>query len=533
MTPKSTPTPSPVEEGSRPDPPLLESSRVAAVDVGSNAIRYVVAEVSESGTYTEIESERLAVRLGKDVFTKERRLSQATLDQGVAALTHVRRRLDDLGISHYRAVATSAVRESRNGGAFVERVRRECGIHLETISGSEEARLVWIAVQSRVDLGDDRWFTMDLGGGSVEVSVVDRRGILWSESHTLGSVRLLQAFEENRVTASGSDYRELLEQYVHVLKVPKAIDEWAPVGAIATGGNIETLADLAGSSRDADGVASITLEALNDVMTTLASMTYEERVDRLGLRADRADVILPAAVVYERVAELANATEILVPGVGVKEGLVLDLVDELRNTTAHSDRRFEQIRAATVTLGRRFQFDEAHGHHVAGLSLSLFDQLSDLHGLGDAERTLLLAGAMLHDIGQFVSYGRHHKHSMYLIQNSELPGLSPRDILMVALLARYHRRADPKPAHPGYAELEPQEQDTVRKLAAILRVADALDREHMGKVHAVSARRRKSAVELELESSASLALERWSLRRKGKLFQRTYGMPVRVLGEDA
>lgn len=506
----------------------LDSSRVVAIDVGSNAIRYVAAEVSQAGTYLEIESERIAVRLGKDVFTRERRLTEATMRAGVAALVRIRRRIDDLGIAHYRAVATSAVRESRNGGEFVERIRRESGIHLETISGSEEARLVWLAVKSRLELGDDRWLMMDLGGGSVEVSVVDGGGILWSESHTLGSVRLLQAFEEDRVPGSGEDYQTLLERYAHALKVPRAVAEWSPIGTIATGGNIEALADLAEAPVGDRGITELSMPKLREMTTMLANLTYEERVERLGLREDRADVIVPAAVVYERVAELANAQSILVPDVGVKEGLVLDLVDELRDEAAHSNRREQEITAAAITLGRRFQFDEAHARQVARLSLELFDQLGELHALRQKERNLLLAASLLHDIGQYVSYRRHHKHSMYLVSNSELPGLSPNDILLVALLTRYHRRAEPKPSHLGYGELNEDRRATIRRLAALLRVADALDREHVARVVSLQARADGDSVVLELETRGSLALEEWALRKKGKLFERVYGSPLRI-----
>ncbi len=504
------------------------SYRVAAIDVGSNAIRYIVAEVSDSGTYAVIESERLAVRLGRDVFTRERRLSEATMTAGVQALTQIRRRIDDLGIAHYRAAATSAVRESRNGGEFVERVRRESGIHLETISGSEEARLVWIAVKERLDLGPHRWLMMDLGGGSVEISVVSGEGILWIESHTLGSVRLLQAVQEDWGAVDDAAYPELLSRYAHVLRVPHAITEWQPVGTIATGGNIESLAWLARAKPDETGVSFLSVRDLRRIIAELGARTYEERVKELGLREDRADVILPAAYVYERIAELAGTEDIVVPAVGVKEGLVLDLADELRNFVAHADRREREIRAAAVTLGRRFQFDEAHGRQVAQLSLELFDQLTELHDLAPRDRNLLLAGAFLHDIGLFISYRGHHKHSMYLIEHSELPGLSPADIRLVALLARYHRRAEPKPTHLGFSDLEEADRERVRKLAAMLRVADALDREHVGRVVSLDARIAEDAVVLKVQTNGSLTLETWALRKKGKMFESTFGKPVRL-----
>ena len=507
-------------------------TRVAAVDVGSNAIRYVVAEVA-GGVYQEIESERVAVRLGTDVFSRTRRFREETMDTAVAALLRIRRRLDDLGIAHYRAVATSAVREARNGGVLVERVRRESGIHLETISGSEEARLVWIAVTNQVDFGENRWLMMDLGGGSVEISVADRDGILWSESHTLGSVRLLQTFEEEGRSPSGKAYQDLLERYAHALKVPRAVEEFRPTGTIATGGNIDALADLAKAPRDKRGVARLASSDLRSLISDLGAMTAEERVSELGLREDRADVILPASVVYERVADLADAREIVVPGVGVKEGLVLDLVDWISDEAAHSNRREHTIRSAAVALGRRFQFDEVHGRQVARLSLQLFDQLKDLHGLGKRERNLLLAGALLHDIGQFVSYRRHHKHSMYLIANSELPGMSPEDIRVVAALARYHRRSEPKGTHPEYQALGKEDRKAVPKLAALLRVADALDREHIDRVASLTARQTEEGLLLEVETRGSLTLEEWALRRKGKMFESVFGSPIRLEASPA
>lgn len=513
-----------------PQPPTAPTTfpiRVAAIDVGSNAIRYSVGEFSEPDRYAEVEAERIAVRLGRDVFSRERRLSPETLDAGTAALVQIRRRIDDLGIPHYRAVATSAVRESRNGGEFVARVRQETGIHLETISGSEEARLVWRSIRGKVALGASRWLLVDLGGGSLEVSVVDRDGILWSESHTLGSVRLLHAFREDGIE-DGEDLRGLLERYVQVLKVPRAVTQWQPVGVIATGGNIEALADLAGSPKDERGVQFLPLEELRSTLTRLVSMSEADRVETLGLRVDRADVIVPAAVVYERVAELAGAQDIVVPRVGVREGVLLDLVDDLADHGAHASRQERGLYAAAVALGRRFRFDEAHGLQVARLSLALFDLLEDLHGLDSRERAILIAGAILHDIGQFISYRRHHKHSWYIISNADLPGLSPGGVQVAALVARYHRRAEPDPSHPGYGELSREDREAVRKLAAFLRVADALDREHIARVTSLQAHLMNGELLLDLETRGDLALEEWALRKKGRMFENVYGLKVRL-----
>jgi exopolyphosphatase / guanosine-5'-triphosphate,3'-diphosphate pyrophosphatase len=508
-------------------PPLEFPFRAAAIDVGSNAIRYVLAEFIGPDQWVQLESERLAVRLGKDVFTEERRFTPETMTLGLEAMNHIRRRLDDLGITHYRAAATSAVRESRNGGEFVRRIRRESGIHLETISGSQEAHLVWRAVGSRFPFGKHRWFLVDLGGGSVEVSVVNREGILWSESHTLGSVRLMQAVAED--APDKGDYREILERYVHGFKIPRAVSKWQPVGTLATGGNIEALARLGKAPTERSGVATLKLDVLRDVLEEVAALSYEERIEKMGLRDDRADVIVPAAVVYERIAELMGTDEILVPGVGVREGILLDLADDLRDHRAHLDRRARELVAGAVALGRRYHFDEAHARQVADLSMALFEQTSSLHGLEERYRRVLLAAALLHDIGQFVSYRRHHRHSAYLIASSELPDVSPEDLPLVALVARYHRRGEPAPEHPEFAGLPEKEQTTVRVLSALLRVADALDRGHVTRVTGLRVREEEDALVLELQIRGSLALEDWALRKKGRLFQKVFGRPVRLV----
>ena len=243
----------------------------------------------------------------------------------------------------------------------------------------------------------------------------------------------------------------------------------------------------------------------------------------MGLREDRADVILPAAIVYDRVAELAGAERIFVPGVGVKEGVLLDLVDE-RTSEEGLGRRDRIAKEGALTLGRRYLFDEAHARHVARLARSLFTQLEGLHGLEADDLRILLAGALLHDIGQHISYHKHHKHSQYLILHSEIPGISPSELPLVALVARYHRRADPKPTHDLYRDLSEEDRERVRRLAALLRVADSLDREHLQRVREVTAVVEDGRVDFVLEGEGPLLLEQWALRQKGRLFDRVFGV---------
>ena len=498
--------------------------RVASVDVGSNAIRFLVADFANEAQFLPLVSERVPVRLGHGVYLSGR-LDPTAMDAAAATLEGFRAQMAELGVEHYRAVATSAVRESKNGAEFIDRVRDATGIDLEPISGSEETRLVHLAVANRLPLGRRRWLLVDLGGGSVEVSLVDRGGAIWSESHTMGSVRLLEV-----LTEAGADpgrFRRLLQEYVSVLRVPPAVGTGRIAGYIATGGNIETLAKLAGARPDPE-VSRLSVESLRAVVERLAAMSYRERVDDLGLREDRADVVLPAAAVYLRLAELCRAEEIIVPNVGVKEGVLLDLVDRLTRTRDHADRQTREVLAGAVRVGRKYLFDEPHARHVAELALVLFDQLRPLHNLGSADRKLLQAAALLQDIGQFVSYKGHHKHSFYLISNTELPNFSQLEMRLVATVARYHRGADPTAGHHPFAELGEDEQQRVLRLITLLRVAHALDRDHLQRVRDLQVTIGNSWVTLHLEATGGLLLEGWSLKKKSQLFADVFGRKVRL-----
>jgi exopolyphosphatase/guanosine-5'-triphosphate,3'-diphosphate pyrophosphatase len=520
----------PARPRKQPPPPPQFPLRLAAIDVGSNAIRFLAAEFAALGEYRVLEEERAPVRLGHDVFLTGR-LTPDAIDAAVEAISRFRARMRALDVTHYRAVATSATRESRNGAELVARVRKEAGVELEVITGQEEARLVYLTVAHRVPLGDDKWITVDVGGGSVEVSLVDASGILWSESHVMGSVRLLE--ELSTAGEDDSRFERLLREYAATLQIPIIAQHWKPRGTIATGGNAEALARLAGFEVDRGTVASVPLKMLRAVVDILSRLSYRQRVEKLGLREDRADVILPAGLIYERVATVSRADQVLVPAVGLKDGVLIDLAEDLASHEAHEDRKDRQAVAGSLALGRRYLFDEAHALQVSRLAGSLFDQLVKVHRMGPAERRMLLAAAVLHDIGAFVGYKKHHKHSLYLIANSEVPELTQRETDIVANLARYHRKGVPAEHHLAFTALPADDRERVVKLASLLRIADALDREHLQAVRGVTAKvTRGGKLKLELDADGDLLLERWALRRKADLFAATFGLPVVLAGDE-
>ncbi len=518
------------------DPKLLPP-RYGVVDVGSNAMRMQVIEVRGAGEpHAVLETRREPVRLGQDVFLTGS-IPESSIAKAVDAMRSFHAACERWHARGVRAVATSAVREAANGEAIVRRIEEEAGIHVEVISGTEEAYLLARGVEARVDLSSGRSMLVDVGGGSVEVTLVEGGRIVVSESYRLGAVRLLEALTHDVRDGEGPDFLGLLDQYVGSLdrRITERLGSEGIDRFVATGGNVETLADLA--AREAplagpDGVEVIPRKTLSEWIQRLARLSYAERVEDLGLARDRADVVLPAAVVYYRLAELAKVDSLIVPRVGLRDGLVREVVDGHLDTTRAADRR-ETVMAGATALARKYHVDLDHAEKVRALAVSLFDQTLELHGLGAEERVLLEAAAMLHDIGSFVSASAHHKHAHYLIRSSDLVGLSDTEREIVALVARYHRRSHPKRTHTDFQARPRDERERVLKIAAILRLADALDREHQAKVASVTVTIGRKHLDLMLEpvraADGDLALEHWAVGRKGSLFLEVFGLEPRVV----
>ncbi|MCU0259248.1 MAG: Ppx/GppA family phosphatase [Solirubrobacteraceae bacterium] len=510
-------------------------ARFGVVDIGSNAIRLQIIELRAPGApHVVLETRREPVRLGQDVFVTGT-VPEPKIAAAVDALKRFRQVCDRMGVRAIRAVATSALREASNGSKIVRRIEEATGIHVEIISGTEEAYLLGRAVETKLDLARGRSMLVDLGGGSVEVTLVEDGQIVMAESYRLGAVRLLEGLRAD-VGGEGKGLVELLDQYVGSLdrRIAESLGRGDVDRFAATGGNIEALADLSardGLLRQSGGVDALKLDDLGGWIQRLARLSYAERAQDLGLSPDRADVILPAAVVYYRLAGLARVDRILVPRVGLRDGLVRDVVAGHLDTSQAADRR-ETVVAAARALARKYHSEDAHIEKVRELAVSIFDQIQPLHGLGAEERVLLEAAALLHDIGAFVSASAHHKHAHYLIRASDVVGLGPDEREIVAQIARYHRRSHPKRSHPPYMTLPRDRRDVVSKLAAILRLADALDREHQSAVVRVEAKVTKRGLELAPVAAkgvkGDLALERWAVKRKGTLFEEVFGLPVQV-----
>jgi len=505
-------------------------ARIAAIDMGSNAIRFYVVETAGEGPYRVLENVREPIRLGGDVFLKGT-IREENIRKAEAAFRRFRQLLKAHGVQTVRAVATCATREASNANLLLSRLERASGIRVEVIDGDEEARLIALAVGKRIPLGKKSALIVDLGGGSVEITFVENGRITLADSHNFGAVRLLDMLSsaEEDLRSAG----QLLGEYMDLVgrKLSRRGNGKKAALFIATGGNIESIAAIpdVGAEPHPDYPETVSIKAgnLRRLMEELSGMSMKSRMERFGLREDRADVILPACFVYHRIAELNGSEEILVPRVSLKDGVVQEILEQAKGAEHLLD-LLEQVCVSCREMVARYKLDQKHAEKVAELALSLFDQTEPLHGLGKQERIYLKAAGLLHDVGYFISMQKHHKHSHYIIANSEIVGLTPSERLIVAGIARYHRKATPDENHPEFAGLTKREREVVSSLSSILRIADALDKEHSAAIRSIDCQLQDGSLSIRATSKKSCRLEALGVMKIASMFCDRFGVDLKL-----
>jgi exopolyphosphatase/guanosine-5'-triphosphate,3'-diphosphate pyrophosphatase len=503
------------------------SPTLGAIDAGSNAIRVVIAELGPT-ELVRIEVERVPVRLGHGVFTRGE-LDPKVIDQAVAAFVHFRERFDHHGVTIYRAVATSAVRNATNRDVLLHRLYHEAGIELEVIDGEEEARLVRKSVVHAIPGQNAPRAILDLGGGSLEVNL--RHGAVWrSYSLPVGTVRLLETFGLDG--AIGEAEAGMVRRYTATLMhtiAPGVTAGLAGNGvlvAAATGGNADALAKIVSS----DQGMSFDLAALEKALPSIVGASVDERMEKFGVKRDRAEVLGIAALVFATVSRQLGIAKLMAPGVGVREAVLLELAETAREERAKAEGAHDKaLLTAARSFANRVDHDTTHGEHVRQLARALFHQLRDVHGLPDDRGVLLEVAALLHDIGEVVNVRGHHKHSEYMIRWARLPGLDAAAREMIALMVRGHRK-DAARVKQVFAEttLSKEDRGHLRKLTALLRIADSLDSEHRSRVEQVVCTRMGDAVVLDLVVRDGPSRDDAQLLRKADLFRDELGLELRV-----
>ena len=499
--------------------------KISAIDVGSNAMRMVVGEVDESWRVNTIENVRLPVRLGQDVFSKGY-LEEKTIQQTEEAFLRFKHVADSFNVHRMRAVATSAAREAANGDLLIDRVLRTSGIEIEIISGDEEARLIHSAVAHTLELKDRRTLLIDIGGGSVEVTISTGRNIISTDSYNLGTVRLLEKLDMK--DKSKHPFGKLVREYAKAARyrIERDLGDEKIQICAGTGGNVEEIGRLRQKLFKAESAHFVTLEELEQLIERLDKMSYEERIRKLKLRPDRADVILPASIVLHLIANEAGVKQIAIPNVGLKDGILLDIAEELSKSLR--PQRREQVWESALHMGRKYQFDEKHACLTAKLAARLFEQFRPLHDLNGGNLLLLETAALLHDIGHFINAVDHDKHGYYLLSANHLIGLTLREQNIVANLVRYHRRQSLSHDDGNIKSLPQKDRLIVIKLCALLQLADSMDVSHMGHVTDVILTETKSGWHMKFSGRSDLMLESWAFGKRKSLFREVFGVTLEM-----
>ena len=502
---------------------MPEPVQIAAIDAGSNAVRLSVARAYSALDIEPLQTERYPLRLGESVFLRPH-FTEDVLKKAVKAFRHLRELMDEFGVTRYRAVATSATREAQNRDTFVRTVKRKSGITLEVISSAEESRLGREAALAALGPEAMPRCIVDLGGGSLEVSILRDHAVEQSAQLPVGTVRLMTTLNLPGVIhpAQGEQVRRYVRALLESKLAPRPnLNDGI---AVALGGNAETLAEIAPGPRQ-HGLQMMELALLRERLPDILERDVRERMKTYGVRRDRADVMAIAAITLATLGRYLNLRLFAVPGVGVREGLLQEIArDEFSRKEPHRyNSAARQLLVGTRSFARRLEYDQQHAEHVRELSRQLFDQLQPVHRLPPQSRVLLEAGALLHDTGHMVSHRGHHKHGEYLTLNGDIPGLEGRDRAIVAGLVRYHnRKSEPASHHAAYSSLMDADKPILRRLAAILRIAEALDHSHRQRIVRVRASFQHGAVRLEVQAHGDAAEDLRDAVRSAEMFEKEF-----------
>lgn len=520
---------------------------LAAIDIGTNSFHLVIAKYDKSKPFTILTKDKEVIRLGSSL-NDMKYLKADAIDRGIAALKRFKLICDTYN-APIRAVATSATREALNKDEFIERAYAETGIRIEVISGYEEARLIYLGVLQALEIFDKKILLIDIGGGSTEFLIGKKGDIKYANSLKLGAVRLTQRF------FSGEDDKEDSKNYKvkdsdaeearlfvkgALTQTVRELNERSYDMVIGTSGTISNVASIIMSSKEGSVFDE---QQINNfkfnrsdlegaVKKILKSKSLSERQKIPGLDPKRADIIVAGSLILEQIFEEIGIKNITVSNFALREGLLLDTIANLDDSELPI--RLNDVRYKSVLhLAESVNYESKHAEHVQFLSSKIYEYMNDKNESDSRAEEYLQAAALLHDIGYYISHSNHHKHSYYLIRNSQkLLGFNDREIEIIANVARYHRKSHPKIKHEGFAKLNAEDRDLVKKLSGILRLGDALDRSHSSAVKDIDFEKNDDEItlKLKLKNNFDPALEIWGACIRKGLFEESYGVKVKVVG---
>jgi exopolyphosphatase/guanosine-5'-triphosphate,3'-diphosphate pyrophosphatase len=500
-------------------------SKLAVLDIGTNSIHMVLAEVEPDFSYKILDRFKDVTRLGDGTF-KTHRLSDTAMQRGLDVIKTQVTLARNKGYKRIRAVATSAVREAQNGGEFLKAVTKQTGLTVRVVTGQEEARLIYLGVRHSMELSEQPVLIVDIGGGSVELIAGNQDTMLQGQSLKLGAIRLkdLYLHRDPPVEAVLKELQQDIEtEIASALQRFKGKTFSRMIGTSGMIGNLTEIIYLRRTDKPVPqlNLAEISRKEIEEVEGLLLEASVKERLAIPGLDPKRVDTLLPTAMVLRTLMKQAGQDTLTISDKAIREGIIYDFMQR-HQEGIRAEQEIPNVRRRNVLyLAQRCQYPQAHSQHVAKLAVQLFDQTAALHKLGEQEREWLEYAALLHDIGYLINPKQHHKHTYYLITQSNLDGLTAEEIELIANIARYHRRALPETKHKPFETLSLKNRRTVQKLSALLRIADGLDRSQFSVVQRVKIRL-GAPVRVTLETTSDPELEIWAAKSRADLFERVF-----------
>ncbi len=500
--------------------------RVAAIDLGTNSFHAVIVDIYPDGSFYTIDKLKEMVLLAEKGFNNK--LSSHAMKRAVDALKKIKTLSEHQGAEQILAFATSAIREAENGGELIQRVIDEVGIKITAIPGRVEAELIGMAVQHGVQLSDKPALIMDIGGGSVEYILANKKSLLYLSSKKLGVARMTSQFVHHD-PITPSEILKLQDHYRdQLVDVAQAFATHRAVKLIGSSGTMENIALMISHRLKSSPSLSLnelkfTAKQFFEFYDDVIGMDHKQRSKIEGLDEKRIDLLPAGLVLVQYVLKTFGIKDVKISAQALREGIILRYIKQELKDLKEIDFVEDPRRKSVMELVHKCDWHELHSRHVSKLSMQIFDFLREDLSLTDNDRELLEYAAYMHDIGYYISHRKHHKHALYIIRNADLRGFSENEIEIMANVARYHRRSTPKQRHPTYKQLDKNTRSKVQKLSAILRIADGLDRSHYQNVRSMELESGKDAITIRVNTEADPQLEIWGALRKNALFEEVTG----------
>ncbi len=508
------------------------NTRLSAIDIGTNSIRCIIVEADPQGSFRVLDDEKAMVRLGEGL-TKTGFISSVAIDRAIDALRRMAKISVGLNAEIAAVVATSAVRKALNRNEFLRQVKAATDLDIKVISGSEEAELATLSVHHNFAMAQQRYGVADIGGGSVEIVLATGHHAETITSLELGAVFLTEKFLHSG-SISHSDLKKLRKYIRKTLKKTEVGAGLAATCLIGSGGTMTNIGSMVMAMRGEQYESVHRYEVLHSEIIHLLAMlsrkTHKERLNIPGLNPERADIILAGIILTDELMWQMRTNQLRINAQGIREGLILQSLQ--KRGLISQPQQSRDWRDSLLEFAHSCRFDELHSTQVNRLAMKIFAAVAAKKQLSARHGQLLEAGALLHDIGYFIGYDRHHKHSYHLIRHANLFGFTPREREVIANIARYHRKAKPKKSHENFFQLNVEDQALVRKLGGILRLADGLDRRRNRQISDIACRVHEDNFELKLFGKDDLSVELYGAQSKGDLFEAAFDYRLNITIEE-